>query len=100
MSITEKSRREKKRRYLRKLKAIEYKGGHCKACGEDRLVALCFHHREPSDKGFPLNVANLSMYGWDKVEAELDKCDLLCHNCHHVLHYQDGWDQFLAAAQV
>src|SRR5205085_11966193 len=32
---------------------VDYKGGHCEACGYDRcLAALCFHHRNPNSKRF------------------------------------------------
>jgi len=75
-----------KRRKKVKEMAVAYKGGKCQTCGFDRsLAALTFHHRNPDEKSF-----TISGYGhcrsWAKVKAELDKCDLLCANCHAEQH--------------
>ncbi|AEW47723.1 putative HNH endonuclease 2 [Bacillus phage BCU4] len=62
-------------------KAIEYKGGKCSICGYDRCRwALEFHHINPEDKEFGISDGNTR--SWDKVKVELDKCILLCANCH------------------
>jgi len=64
---------------------IEYKGGHCERCGYDKCYsALDFHHLDSSKKD--LNFT--SMRYWDMVRAkkELDKCLLLCSNCHREKH--------------
>ena len=69
------------RRFLIKEKAIEYKGGKCLNCGYNKCKrALTFHHRDPTQKDFSLG-GNHCM-SWVKIQAELDKCDLLCSNCH------------------
>lgn len=68
--------------YRRKLKVrmIAYKGGSCQICGYDKHpAALEFHHRNPADKKFKLSGNSLK---FEAVRAELDKCDLLCANCH------------------
>lgn len=69
----------------RKLQAIAYLGGAC-ACGYDYPNALQFHHRDPATKLFSITTKELSSlkkYPWDTVIIpELDKCDLLCANCH------------------
>jgi predicted HNH restriction endonuclease len=71
-----------------KLKAIEYKGGACVICGYNKCcAALDFHHLDPSQKERP---AMGAIYDYKKFEdniAELDKCILLCSNCHRELHY-------------
>jgi len=71
--------------YIKKLKAIEYLGGKCMDCGENEQFKLCFHHRESKLKDEKLSL----MFGkrWNLVRIELDKCDLLCFNCHMKLHY-------------
>ena len=68
-----------------KEKAVEYKGGKCKICNYDRCVsALEFHHLEPSKKDFTLSQSmNIA---WDKIKEELDKCILVCANCHREIH--------------
>lgn len=67
-----------------KLRAIQYKGGGCQVCGYNRCVrALTFHHLLPAQKDF--NVSG-STRAWRVVKAELDKCILLCSNCHAEAH--------------
>lgn len=68
-----------------KLKAVEYKGSKCINCGYNKCMrALVFHHIDPSQKDFGIS-ADTSR-NWKKVVAELDKCVLLCHNCHAEVH--------------
>lgn len=68
-----------------KLKCVEYKGGSCTSCGYSKYVgALEFHHRDPSEKDFIVSTAR--SLSWEKVRVELDKCDLLCSNCHRETH--------------
>lgn len=65
----------------RKSLCIEYLGGRCIKCGYDRCVkALTFHHRDSHQKSFTLS-QRLDA-AWDILRVELDKCDLLCFNCH------------------
>lgn len=67
-----------------KLKAVEYKGNKCYICGYSKcLAALDFHHRDPTKKDFAIAA---KMTSFEQVRAELDKCDLLCANCHRELH--------------
>jgi len=70
----------KRRRKLKTL-AIEYKGGKCQICGYKKFQgALDLHHVDGikefgiADKGYTRS--------WEKVRAELDKCILVCANCH------------------
>ena len=59
----------------------------CKICGYNKSSSsLHFHHRDPSTKIDA--VARLSnwSYGLDTIKEEMDKCDLLCANCHGELH--------------
>lgn len=64
-----------------KLKAIEYKGGKCQTCGYNKSIrALTFHHLDPNEKD--IAIADSSNRSFSKVKAELDKCVLLCANCH------------------
>jgi len=80
-----------KRRKKLKEMAIEYKGGKCIICGYKKCVrALNMHHEDPSQKEFGLSSRGLTR-SWEKVRRELDKCVLLCSNCHHEVH--DGISQ-------
>jgi hypothetical protein len=68
-----------------KHEAIRYKGGSCLTCGySEHYAALQFHHREPENKDVVWN--KLRLRSWDKIVKELDKCDLLCANCHSIVH--------------
>ncbi len=70
-----------KSRLIKKKRAVDYKGGKCQNCGYSKcLKALEFHHRDPKKKRF--TIARLTNPEWSKIRKELDKCDLLCANCH------------------
>ena len=68
-----------------KIKAIEYLGGCCHHCGliDDPRV-YDFHHLDPSEKEFSLG--QIGCRSFDKIKVELDKCILLCANCHRKEH--------------
>lgn len=69
-----------------KRNCIEYKGGKCEMCGYDRCdAALEFHHKNPSEKDFSLAHVKLTSFS-DKIRQELDKCMILCANCHREEH--------------
>lgn len=71
-----------------KAKAVEYKGGKCETCGYCKYYgALQFHHISMVDKDVDWN--KLRKRSWDKIIKELDKCMLLCANCHSEIHGQD-----------
>lgn len=69
-----------------KKKCVEYKGGQCVTCGYDKCIgALEFHHLDPISKDF--TIAHLRSYSFSKkVTTELDKCILVCANCHREIH--------------
>ena len=75
-------------RRRRKRKAIEYKGGKCSNCGYDRCeAALEFHHTDPTKKDFGFSNKGIPR-SWEKQKEELDKCILVCSNCHKEIHYK------------
>lgn len=68
----------------RKENAVAYKGGKCARCnGVFHYCVYDFHHRDPKNKSF--NVKTMTRYKWERVQEELDKCDLLCANCHRMV---------------
>jgi len=70
-----------KRREEFRQKAAAYKGGKCSRCGYNKcLDALEFHHRNPVEKEF--QISSSYTRAWIHIEKELDKCDMLCANCH------------------
>lgn len=73
------------KRALIKKKALAYKGGKCVRCGYDKCdAALAFHHTDPSQKEFQISGSHSA--SWDKMMKELDKCVVLCINCHAETH--------------
>ena len=65
--------------------AVDYKGGCCSICGYNKCIAaLDFHHINPSEK----DRRYFNMRGGLSVnlKTELDKCVLLCSNCHREIH--------------
>ena len=60
---------------------------HPCSCGEARTHCLDLHHRDPSTKEYDI-AAKASRMNPDVLRAEIDKCDVLCANCHRDLHHQ------------
>lgn len=70
----------------RKKKAIEYKGGKCIDCnGVFDYYLYDFHHLDRSTKEY--DWAKLRLFGWKRIQSELDKCVLLCCMCHRKREY-------------
>ena len=71
-------------RQRRKLDAIAYLGERCLLCGFKKYVsAMEFHHIDATKKDFALSGRTIA---WEKMKLELDKCVLLCANCHKAVH--------------
>jgi predicted transcriptional regulator len=74
-----------RRRKIKQM-AVEYKGGRCEKCGYDKYIgALEFHHLNPNEKDFSISHKG-HCKSCDKVKKELDKCVLVCSNCHKEIH--------------
>lgn len=68
-----------------KQEAIDYKGGKCEKCGYKACnAALEFHHTDPTKKDFTISKRSVTVLS--KIKKELDKCMLLCANCHREIH--------------
>lgn len=77
-----------KRADVRKKEFINLKGGKCSKCGYNKnYSALHFHHI--GEKSFPLDSRNISNRSLKSLLEELDKCELLCANCHAEEHYPE-----------
>jgi hypothetical protein len=58
----------------------------CKKCGETHPACLEFHHRDPAGKEMNISVMAYRL-SKPKMLAEIEKCDVLCSNCHRKLHW-------------
>ncbi|MCR4330198.1 MAG: HNH endonuclease [Candidatus Roizmanbacteria bacterium] len=75
----------KRRKKLKKM-AVDYLGGQCIFCGYNKLDdALEFHHIDATKKDFGLAKRGLTR-SWEKIKQELNKCVLVCANCHREIH--------------
>lgn len=81
---------KRKRQHCKKYEAILYKGGKCQICGykgiDNFYGALEFHHRDQSQKD--IEWKKIRTWPVERIKEELDKCDLLCANCHREEHYR------------
>jgi len=79
---------QQKRGIQRRAELIRVKGGKCMSCGYDKnQAALSFHHKDPSQKDLPIDIRRCSNNKLETLKKEVEKCDLLCHNCHMETHY-------------
>ena len=61
----------------------------CELCGYDQcLAAIDFHHIDPKGKDFPLGKYHYRYELTDAIQLELDKCMVVCSNCHREIHYK------------
>lgn len=69
-----------------KQSCVEYKGGKCFICSYNKFPgALDFHHLDPLKKDFAIGTYRAQIFTI-KIKNELDKCILLCANCHREFH--------------
>lgn len=79
--------KQKARGLKRKWECIQSRGGKCEICGYDKNIsALEFHHKDPNEKDFQLDIRHFSNHTISKLKSELDKCILVCANCHREIH--------------
>jgi hypothetical protein len=75
-------------RQTKKVKGILDKGGKCSKCGieynGENACIFDFHHTDPSQKDF--SPSSFRHKSWEQFKTEIDKCDLLCANCHRLEH--------------
>jgi hypothetical protein len=81
--------RTKKTKALQKEEWFAFKGGlKCTKCGFDHIAALDFHHEDPSTKEG--NVHRFISNGqFAKAYKEIEKCIVLCANCHRIHHHEE-----------
>ena len=60
----------------------------CVDCGEDDMVVFELHHRDPSKKNRAVSAIVSQGFGLQALWTEVDKCDVLCANCHRRRHFE------------
>ena len=84
--------RKRIRGALIKKELIKYKGGACSICGYNKTsVALTFHHLHNQDQKKEYDIATKigNRYSLDFLKKEVDKCVLVCENCHREIHQEE-----------
>jgi hypothetical protein len=73
---------------IRKQWLQDYKMGKCcKNCSESRWYVLDFHHRGDSEKISEISTMITNGRSIENIQKEIEKCDLLCANCHREVHH-------------
>jgi DNA-binding CsgD family transcriptional regulator len=91
IKLNDEERKKNKYQYVKsfrqrgKEKLVKYKGGKCEKCGYDKCIwALDFHHKNPDEKDF--TISNYQHLKMEILYKEVDKCILVCSNCHREIH--------------
>lgn len=85
----EQARKSRKRAILRNRKFVEaYKIKHPCPCGEVEPCCLSFHHKNEDKVGNISDMANKG-YSIKRLQKEINKCVVLCLNCHAKLHNEE-----------
>lgn len=84
--MSEAKRKQRQRRELRAYLASRKASG-CIDCGEKRLPCLEFHHVHGKD--FTISHAVQQRLSIARVEKELQRCVLVCKNCHAMRRHEE-----------
>lgn len=60
----------------------------CQKCGEKRVHLLDFHHNDRTQKDF--TISDKSRMCFENLMKEIQKCSILCSNCHRDFHYLES----------
>lgn len=80
--------RDFKKKYVEWFKELKSKLV-CKECQESHPATLQFHHLDPNEKEIGIADAITRKWSKNKVLREIEKCDVLCGNCHLKLHWNE-----------
>lgn len=75
-------RRSEKQKWFREFKLTLL----CSICGENCVSCLEFHHRNPNEKEYTIGDMMSTGHSIESVKREIEKCDILCANCHRKVH--------------
>lgn len=73
-----------------RFEVVKIKGNKCFKCGKKNLPVAVYelHHRDPTQKDMTISDARAK--SWEKFVEEMEKCDLVCCNCHRIIHSRFG----------
>jgi|TARA_B100001094_G_scaffold332524_1_gene405012 hypothetical protein len=85
-------KRTRKTKVLARMQWLtNYKTGKpCQDCGKTYdPICMDFHHEQPELKKDEIRMLLRDGYSMEIVQAEIDKCVLICSNCHRLRHKDD-----------
>ena len=82
------TRQTERRKEIRKFFNDYMRTQSCAHCGNNDYRVLEYHHINPEIK--EVTISNAIGTGWsrERILREIDKCIVLCANCHRILHYE------------
>lgn len=84
--MTDKERFIKQKQH-HKMLLLEIKSSNgCADCGEDNPIVLDFDHLH--DKKYNISRMVHEGFSWKAIQKEIDKCDVVCANCHRIRTYE------------
>lgn len=91
----EQSRKSRKRAVKRNRKYVDaHKIKHPCPCGETEPCSLSYHHKNEDKTNNISDMVNRG-YGINRIQKEIDKCAVLCLNCHAKLHNEEKEENLL-----
>jgi len=64
----------------------------CEVCGYNKYPEiLAFHHKNKEIKGHGINILMKTLQKIETIKNEIEKCMLLCPNCHNELHLKEKY---------
>ena len=81
-------RRRKYRIEIREKMAKFLHEASCVDCGASDSRVLEFDHREDEEKDKDVSALLSNGAGWERIQSEIDKCDVVCANCHRIRTYE------------
>lgn len=81
----QKVRRKKLRSWFNELKSTL----KCELCGEEHPATLDFHHKNPKDKEMLISIMIQNTWSMENILKEMNKCMVVCSNCHRKIHYNN-----------
>ncbi len=68
---------------------LKYKSNlRCLKCGEDHVATIDFHHKI-GEKEHNISKMVAEGYSIKRIKGEIEKCDVLCANCHRKIHFKN-----------
>ena len=86
--------RKRNRKYIDEIKY----NSKCEVCFENDIACLDFHHLHNKK----ISIANMSTMGnaLSDIDKEINKCAVLCSNCHRKLHYHNKTIEILIKDRI